>query len=346
MMTVLPAHLRKVLRLAQAAGVTLHRDGDNLLVPTASSATSPAALAALAAIAANQAELAPALTPRVSLEETERVRGYLGEAGVVAVQHVIDGREAEAAVAMVVGTVQAAGTEGVIGLDMETMPLAHLRQPVPIALTQSGSPAARQPKTGAGGLTLDPYQSQVRTVQVWDGGQVAYVFDVPKVGWSVLTPLWALPLAIFNATFKLKRLLNEANHAPTSRIYDVMTACRITHGVRPSLDQAARLYFDMDLPKTLGTSDWGVATLSRDQLEYAALDAVLCVHLWRHQRELFIQTDEQAQLVVDEAVVAVADMELAGLPIDRAAHVAQISQWEAELVVARQQLCRAVPGAT
>jgi DNA polymerase-1 len=344
MTAALPAHLRKVLRLAQAAGVTLHRDGDNLLVPTASPTSGPTALAALAAIAANRVELALALTPRVSCEEAERVQGYLGEAGVVAVQYVIDGREAEAAVAMVVATVQAAGTGGVIGLDMETMPLAHLRQPIPIALTQSGSPAARQPQTGAGGLALDPYQSQVRTVQVWDGGQVAYVFDVPKVGWSVLTPLWALPLAIFNATFELKRLLNEADHAPTGRIYDVMTACRLTHGVRPKLDQAARLYFEMELPKTLGASDWGVATLSREQLDYAALDAVLCVHLWRHQRALFTETDEQAQLVVDEAAVAVAAMELAGLPIDRAAHVVQIRQWESELVVAQQQLRLAVPG--
>jgi DNA polymerase I len=344
MTAALPAHLRKVLRLAQAAGVTLHRDGDSLLVPAASPTSSPTTLAALAAIAANQAELARALIPRVSREEAERVRGYLDEAGVVAVQYVIDRREAEAAVAMVVATVQAAGNEGVVGLDMETMPLAHLRQPIPIALTQSGSPAARQPKTGAGGLALDPYQSQVRTVQVWDGGQTAYVFDIPKVGWSVLTPLRTLPLAIFNATFELKRLLNEADHAPTGRIYDVMTACRLTHGVRPSLEQAARLYFDMDLPKTLGASDWGVATLSREQLDYAALDAVLCVHLWRHQRALFTETDEQAQLVVDEAAVAVAAMELAGLPIDRAANVAQIRHWESELVVARQQLRRPVPG--
>ena len=235
MTAALPAHLRKVLRQAKVAGVTLHRDGDNLLLPTTGPTSGPAALAAQAAIASNQAELALALTPRVSREEAERVRGYLGEAGVVEVQYVIDAREAEAAVAMVVATVQAAGTGGVIGLDMETMPLAHLRQPIPIALTQSGSPAARQPKTGAGGLALDPYQSQVRTVQVWDGGQVAYVFDVPKVGWSVLTPLWALPLAIYNATFELKRLLNEADHAPTGRIYDVMTACRLTHGVRPKL---------------------------------------------------------------------------------------------------------------
>src|SRR5262245_22369028 len=123
----LPAHLRSVLRHAKAAGMTLHRDGDNLLLPTASPASGPTALAALAAIAANQDELALALTPRVSREEAERVRGFLGEAGVVTVEYVIDGREAAAAVAMVVATVQASGSDGVIGLDMETMPLAHLR---------------------------------------------------------------------------------------------------------------------------------------------------------------------------------------------------------------------------
>ena len=344
MTTTLPAHLLRVLRQAQAAGVTLHRDGDNLLVPTASVTTAPAVLEVLAAIAENQAELALGLVPTVSREEAERVRGYLREAGVVAVRYIVDGGEAEAAVAALVGAVQATGAGAVIGVDMETMPLVHLRRPVPIALTQLGSPANRQPKTGSGGLALDPHQSRVRTMQVWDGGQTAYVFDVPMVGWPVLTPLWTLPLAIFNATFELKRLLNEAGREPTGRIYDVMTACRLTHGVRPSLEHAARLYFEMDLAKTLGASDWGAATLSREQLDYAALDAVLCVHLWRHQRELFSETDEQAQLVVDEAAVAVAAMELAGLPIDRATHVAQIAQWESELAAAQQQLRTAAPG--
>ena len=51
MTATLPAHLLKVLRLAQAAGVKLHRDGDNLLVPGASPTTVPTAMAALAAIA-------------------------------------------------------------------------------------------------------------------------------------------------------------------------------------------------------------------------------------------------------------------------------------------------------
>ena len=55
MTATLPAHLLRVLRQAQAAGVTLHRDGDNLLVPTASVTTAPAVLEVLAAIAENQA---------------------------------------------------------------------------------------------------------------------------------------------------------------------------------------------------------------------------------------------------------------------------------------------------
>ena len=102
MTATLPAHLLRVLRQAQAAGVTLHRDGDNLLVPTAGATNSPTALAALAAVAANQAELALGLVPRVSRKEAERVRGYLGEAGVEAVQYIADDGKAEAAVAALV----------------------------------------------------------------------------------------------------------------------------------------------------------------------------------------------------------------------------------------------------
>ena len=99
-----------------------------------------------------------------------------------------------------------------------------------------------------------------------------------------------------------------------------MTACWLTDGCRPSLAEAADLYFDMALPKSLGASDWSAASLTPEQVEYAALDAVLAVWLWQEQRQAFDEADENAQELADGCLLATARMELAGMPIDRQRH--------------------------
>jgi hypothetical protein len=76
--------------------------------------------------------------------------------------------------------------------------------------------------------------------------------------------------------FEVKRLIHEAQIEPSGRIYDVMTAVWLTDGRRPSLAEAVAINYDLDIPKELGASDWSSDTLAPEQLEYAALDAVLC----------------------------------------------------------------------
>ena len=56
--------------------------------------------------------------------------------------------------------------------------------------------------------------------------QHCHIFDMRFVAWSDIAPLFNLPLAIFNATFEVKRLMHEAKIEPAGRIYDVMTAIR------------------------------------------------------------------------------------------------------------------------
>ena len=129
-----------------------------------------------------------------------------------------------------------------------------------------------------------------------------------------------------------------------ARIYDVMTAVWLTDGRRPSLGEAVAINYGLAIPKELGASDWSADTLAPEQLEYAALDAVLCRLLWNtQQNEVFDDIDKQCQQVADAVIPAIARMELHGMPIDVAAHRAQIARWQTELAAAQNALHRASP---
>jgi DNA polymerase I len=237
-----------------------------------------------------------------------------------------------------------AGAPDVIGLDFETEVQPAFRQPVSIKFKKDGTPAAKQPRDGAAGAALDPYRSKVRLVQAWAGGEHCYVFDMRSVAWADIAPMFELPLAIFNAVFEVKRLIHEAQIEPTGRIYDVMTAVWLTDGRRPSLAEAVAINYGLAIPKELGASDWSADTLTAEQLEHAALDAVLCRLLWNtQQNELFDDIDKQCQEVVDAVTPAIARMELHGMPIDVAAHRAQMGRWQIELAAAEKALRDASP---
>jgi DNA polymerase I len=325
----LPVHLRKALQALLAAGGRVARDGNLVLIDGP---------ALVGAVRAYTEELARYVIPAVSADEAELVRSLLAEAGA-SVAYITAPDAARQAVADIV-----AGTPDVVGLDMESEVLPAFRQPIPIKFTKAGNLAVRQPRDGAAGAALDPYRSKARLVQAWAGGEHCYVFDMRSVAWADIAPLFALPLAIFNAVFEVKRLIHEAKIEPTGRIYDVMTAVWLTDGRRPSLGEAVAINYGFKIPKELGASDWSVDTLTPEQLKYAALDAVLCCMLWNTQQiELFDDIDRQCQEVVDAVTPAIARMELQGMPIDVAAHRAQIARWQADLTTAENELRYASP---
>jgi DNA polymerase I len=278
------------------------------------------------------------VVPSVGADEAALVRELLADAGA----HVTYITAPDATRQVVAEIVS--GVPDVLGLDFETEPLPAFRRPIPIKLNRDGNLAARQPRDGAAGIALDPYRSKVRLIQAWPGGDRVYVFDMRSVAWADIAPLFALPLAIFNAVFEIKRLIHEARLEPTGAIYDVMTAVWLTDGRRPSLAEAIAINYGITLPKELGASDWSADTLTPEQLEYAALDAVLCRILWNtQQNELFDDTDKQCQQVVDAVTPAIAPMELNGMPIDVDAHRTQIMHWQTELAAAEEALHRVSP---
>ena len=325
-----PKHLRKPLLDLLRSGGSVAREGSRVLID------GPPQLAD--AVRAHAHELTQHVVPSVSADEAELVRSLLSDAGA-SVTYITSPVAARTAVTEI-----CAGTPDVIGLDFETEVLPAYRQPIPIKFAKNGNLTARQPRDGAAGAALDPYRSKVRLVQAWAGGEHCYVFDMRSVAWADIAPLFELPLAIFNAVFEVKRLIHEAKIEPSGCIYDVMTAVWLTDGRRPSFAEAVTINYGLNIPKDLGASDWSADVLSPEQLEYAALDAVLCRLLWNtQQHELFDDIDKQCQEVVDAVTPAIARMELHGMPIDVAAHRAQIARWQTELTVAQTALLRASP---
>ena len=324
--TFAPA-LRKQIRDLLAAGGQISRDGATVVVE------GPPQVADT--LRAEAEQLAASIMPSVTADDAALVRSLLEDAGV-SVAYITDPAAARNAVA----DIRASQPE-VIGLDVETEVLPLFRQPRPVAFNKDGNPAARQPRDGAAGAALDPYRSKVRLVQAWAGGQHCHIFDMRTIAWSDIAPLFDLPLAIFNAVFEVKRLIKEADIAPAGRIFDVMTAHWLTDGQRPSLGEAIDINYGIVIPKTLGASDWSADALAPEQLEYAALDAVLCRLLWlTQQTELFDDVDKQCQELADATVPAVAWMELHGMPIDIDAHRKQVAQWKADLSRSRGRTAR------
>jgi DNA polymerase-1 len=325
--------LRAAIKNLLSCGGRVLRDSGQIIIEVPD-----AAKAEIAAVRSQTEELASFVLPSVTGEEADSVREVLREAGVQIV-YVNCPEVARRAVDEICSAVI-----DVIGLDFETEVLPAFRHPIEIKFNQDGTPAVRQPRDGAAGAALDPYRSKVRLVQAWAGGGNCYIFDMCFVDWADIRPIFDQPLAIFNATFEVKRLIHEANIEPAARVYDVMTAHWLTDGQRPSLGQAAKINYNIDIPKTLGASDWSADALSQEQLEYAALDAVLCRLIWLTQHtEIFDELDKQAQEVADGAIKAIARMELAGMPVDIDAHRYQIAQWEDDLQEALANLQRASP---
>lgn len=83
--------------------------------------------------------------------------------------------------------------------------------------------------------------------------------------------------------------------------------------------------------KELQRSDWSQDTLSSEQIEYAALDAVL-VRLLCIQQIAELQQRDMMRIasIIQKAIPAVASMELAGIPFDWDSHQHLVSAWRSE----------------
>jgi DNA polymerase-1 len=121
-----------------------------------------------------------------------------------------------------------------------------------------------------------------------------------------------------NAAFELSFL--ETAGVEPGEIHCTLQACRLTLGDHAtSLADAAKEYLDVELNKAPQRSDWGAAHLTKDQLEYAARDAVVTWHL--SEKVLRALGDQALAYEIQiTAVPAAIRMELRGFRLDGDAH--------------------------
>ena len=102
-----------------------------------------------------------------------------------------------------------------------------------------------------------------------------------------------------------------------------------------SLAHGAAAYLNLDLDKTLQTSDWNASNLSREQIDYAAVDAVVA---WRIAEKILprFEVQRSAYEIQIGAVQAAMRMELRGFKLDVDAHAYLIAELKEERLAAEQ----------
>ena len=145
-----------------------------------------------------------------------------------------------------------------------------------------------------------------------------------------------------NAAFELAFL--EHAGVALGEMHCTLQACRLTLGEHASgLDDAAAYYFGFKLDKALQTSDWNALALSREQIEYAVIDAVIA---WRLAETILprLEVQKLAYEIQMRAVPAVVRMEARGFKLDRGAHaqlIADLTQEHLEAADEYREACRA-----
>jgi ribonuclease D len=223
-----------------------------------------------------------------------------------------------------------------IGADTETaaLPGEEMRPPVHLRL-RDGLPAAHQPRL-KGKAGLDPHRSKIRLLQLYGGGERCLVLDTDKVPLAAVAEVFqSCTLLIHNAEFEL-RFFAEAGIQVT-HFECTMQAASLLLGVhRRSLEDAARAYLGVEVPKALQLSDWSAPVLSKGQIAYAALDAILAFQFWRKARvELHHKGRSAAYTLQRDAIPPTVRMILRGITLDLEAHHHQINKAEVEARSAR-----------
>jgi hypothetical protein len=238
---------------------------------------------------------------------------------------------------------------GTLAIDIETSPRPGQGKPRPfVQLNIDGAPSEHQPEwTERAGL--DPHRADITTLQLYAGGECAYVLRGEALG-IVLRSHWLRRqhLVAHNAGFETAFLQHHAQYRRPNyrkgfgrRLDCTMQAAGLMHGVGNHgegrrLETAAARVLGLGVPKQLQTSDWSAPELSDGQIPYAAVDAILAWQMWRR---LALQLRHKGRWAAYElqrrAIPAVADMELRGLGIDREEHKRQTQVWDEELAAAR-----------
>jgi DNA polymerase-1 len=182
---------------------------------------------------------------------------------------------------------------------------------------------------------LDPRRARIRLLQVYDGGTRVLVIDLDRTGARVLETLDGASVICHNAAFEMSFL--EPAGVAFREVHCTLQAARLTLGERlTSLADAAAAYLNVTLDKSLQASDWGAEHLTRAQIDYAALDAVV---EWHVAERVFSALRDQtpAYEIQMPAVLAAIRMQERGFKFDVDAHARLIAELKQERLAVEQE---------
>jgi DNA polymerase-1 len=182
---------------------------------------------------------------------------------------------------------------------------------------------------------LDPRRARIRLLQVYDGGARVLVIDLDRTGDGILETLNGASVICHNAAFEMSFL--ELAGVALGEVHCTMQAARLTLGEHAtSLADTAAAYLNVTLDKSLRTSDWGAEHLTRAQIDYAALDAVVEWHVAEHVFQT-LRDQAPAYDIQVRAVPAAMRMQDRGFKFDVDAHARLIAELKQERLAVEQE---------
>jgi DNA polymerase-1 len=217
--------------------------------------------------------------------------------------------------------------------------LLACKQVIGIDIETYGLPAFAGDKQAG----LEPRKSGIRLVQFYDGDNTVYICDILKLGGlrALGEEIWDKPMVAHNAMFELKHLLHKG--ANPKKLGCTLLCDRVINGNRADLREDLGLsrsaglkdlskeMLGLEVSKELQTSDWSIEILSQEQLEYAALDAIIVAKIFPMQWATLQKKGlVRAYQLLRDVQLPVARMELCGIQFNVTKHKQLIIQWHEE----------------
>jgi DNA polymerase-1 len=219
-----------------------------------------------------------------------------------------------------------------------------------------------------------PHLSRIRLVQIYDCKDTVYILDAFHVSKDVIIKIlsskkWVAHNALFEQAHIRKLgaeceqldihcsmvqalLVDRAERSPYEPDEDeddeddeeVAEKAVKTQGF--GLHALSMKYLNLPLKKEYQVSNWGKEELSREQLAYAAMDAIVTKKLYV---ELYpkLSIEHHMETIYKlscKMIPVLAEMEGTGLLLDDKAHTALINEWTAELTEIQKRTDQFFPG--
>ena len=192
---------------------------------------------------------------------------------------------------------------------------------------------------------LDPRTSEIRLLQI-SADDKTFVIDCYKHDVAGLVEtLGAARVIAHNATFEWAFLYHHfgvelRNVADTMLLAQLEGAGDMSIGY--GLEDVVSRQLHIELDKSQQTSDWSAPVLTKEQLDYAALDAQVLLPLHDGVTEVLADAGMTRVAEIENAAIpAVARMKLEGMPVNRDAWIAHADEVEKKMKALERQMLEA-----